>query len=54
MNCFQGDVTRLYSRINQNGYHMAYLSAMAIGQAGATKEYINWLKQDDLYLPKGS
>jgi len=49
----QGDVTRLYSRINENGYHMAYLSARAIGQAGATKEYINWLKQDELYLPKG-
>jgi len=32
---------------------MAYLSARAIGQAGATKEYINWLKQDELYLPKG-
>ncbi len=49
----QVGVTRLYTNIAANGYKFLYLSARAIGQAKATRDYLRDLRQDDVSLPDG-
>jgi len=49
----QSGVARLFSKIVNNGYHIMYLSARAIGQASITKEYLQSVKQGDVCLPDG-
>merc|ERR1712107_389386 len=43
----------LFSKIRANGYHIMYLSARAIGQASMTKEYLESVRQGEVYLPEG-
>ncbi|XP_078590100.1 phosphatidate phosphatase LPIN1-like isoform X2 [Branchiostoma floridae x Branchiostoma japonicum] len=49
----QVGVAPLYDKIHQNGYKFLYLSSRAIGQARATREYLHWVQQGDIKLPKG-
>lgn len=46
-------VTRLFTKIKENGYKLLYLSARAIGQSRVTREYLQSVKQEDLSLPEG-
>ena len=41
----QSGVASLFTKIVNNGYHIVYLSARAIGQASITKEYLASVKQ---------
>ncbi|KAL1453622.1 hypothetical protein WDU94_009949 [Cyamophila willieti] len=49
----QNGVTRLFTKIKDNGYKLLYLSARAIGQSRVTREYLQSVKQEDLSLPEG-
>ncbi|XP_052124373.1 phosphatidate phosphatase LPIN3 isoform X2 [Frankliniella occidentalis] len=49
----QSGVAQLFTKIQNNGYRLLYLSARAIGQARVTREYLRSIKQDDLSLPDG-
>lgn len=49
----QSGVANLYTKIYENGYRFVYLSARAIGQAGATRSYLQNVRQGDLCLPDG-
>jgi len=49
----QSGVASLFTKIVNNGYHIVYLSARAIGQASITKEYLNSVKQGEVNLPDG-
>jgi len=49
----QCDVVKLFSKIVENGYHIVYLSARAIGQASQTKGYLSSVKQNETSLPDG-
>ena len=49
----QKGVVELYNKVNDNGYAVIYLTARALGQASATRSYLEKLKQDDLHLPDG-
>jgi len=49
----QSGVAQLFNKIKNNGYHIMYLSARAIGQATVTKEYLQSVRQGDLALPDG-
>ncbi|XP_017303204.1 phosphatidate phosphatase LPIN3 isoform X3 [Diaphorina citri] len=49
----QNGVTRLFTKIKENGYKLLYLSARAIGQSRVTREYLQSVKQEDLTLPEG-
>ena len=49
----QSGVADLFSKIRANGYHIMYLSARAIGQASMTKEYLESVRQGEVYLPEG-
>lgn len=49
----QCGVTRLFTKIKENGYKLLYLSARAIGQSRVTREYLQSVKQEDLTLPEG-
>ncbi|CRG95260.1 HAD superfamily protein, putative [Plasmodium gallinaceum] len=40
-------VSQLFNKINNNGYHILYLTARAIGQADSTREYLFRLKRND-------
>ncbi|CRG99895.1 HAD superfamily protein, putative [Plasmodium relictum] len=40
-------VSQLFNKINNNGYHILYLTARAIGQADSTREYLFRLKKND-------
>ena len=42
-----------YGKIDENGYKIMYLSARAIGQSSTTKEYLQSVKQGDIFLPDG-
>jgi phosphatidate phosphatase LPIN len=44
-------VAQLFSKIEENGYKMLYLSARAIGQSRATREYLRSIRQGDVQLP---
>lgn len=46
-------VAQLFSKIEENGYKMLYLSARAIGQAKTTRDYLQSIRQGDLKLPDG-
>lgn len=46
-------VAQLFSKIEQNGYKLLYLSARAIGQSRATREYLRSIRQGDVMLPDG-
>ena len=41
----QSGVAQLFTKIRNNGYHIMYLSARAIGQASITKDYLQSVKQ---------
>ena len=43
---------KLFFSVN-NGYHIVYLSARAIGQASITKDYLASIKQGEVNLPDG-
>merc|ERR1711988_1178437 len=49
----QSGVASLFTKIVNNGYHIVYLSARAIGQASITKEYLSSVKQGEVNLPDG-
>jgi len=49
----QSGVADLFTKIRNNGYHIMYLSARAIGQAAITKDYLASVKQGDVCLPDG-
>jgi phosphatidate phosphatase LPIN len=49
----QMGVAQLFSKIEENGYKMLYLSARAIGQSRATREYLRSIRQGDVKLPDG-
>ena len=49
----QMGVAQLFSKIEENGYKMLYLSARAIGQSRATREYLKSIRQGDVKLPDG-
>ncbi|XP_052861602.1 phosphatidate phosphatase LPIN2 [Anopheles cruzii] len=46
-------VAPLFSKIEENGYKMLYLSARAIGQAKTTRGYLQSIRQGDVKLPDG-
>uniref|UniRef100_A0A182ISQ9 phosphatidate phosphatase n=1 Tax=Anopheles atroparvus TaxID=41427 RepID=A0A182ISQ9_ANOAO len=46
-------VAQLFSKIEENGYKMLYLSARAIGQARTTRGYLQSIRQGDVKLPDG-
>lgn len=46
-------VAPLFSKIEENGYKLLYLSARAIGQSRATREYLRSIRQGDVKLPDG-
>jgi phosphatidate phosphatase LPIN len=46
-------VAELFSKIEENGYKMLYLSARAIGQAQSTRDYLQSIRQGDVKLPDG-
>ncbi|XP_034022928.1 phosphatidate phosphatase LPIN2-like isoform X2 [Thalassophryne amazonica] len=46
-------IAKLYHRIHQNGYKFLYCSARAIGMAGITKNYLQWVNDRGTVLPKG-
>ena len=43
----------LFNAIHSNGYHLIYLSARAIGQAGYTKEFLRKVRRGKASLPDG-
>ena len=49
----QSGVAQLFSKIRNNGYHIMYLSARAIGQSTITKDYLHSVKQGGVHLPDG-
>jgi len=53
MDWSQKDIVKLYTDIQNNGYKIVYLTARAIGEADATRNYITTLKQDGVNLPDG-
>ncbi|KAJ6642275.1 Phosphatidate phosphatase LPIN2 [Pseudolycoriella hygida] len=46
-------VAQLFSKIEENGYKLLYLSARAIGQSKATREYLRSIRQGNVKLPDG-
>lgn len=46
-------VAELFKKIQMNGYKILYLSARAIGQSRATREYLQSICQGDVKLPDG-
>ncbi|TFK55615.1 LNS2-domain-containing protein [Heliocybe sulcata] len=46
-------VAKLYTDICRNGYKIMYLTSRAIGQADATRYYLQGIKQNDYQLPEG-
>lgn len=46
-------VAELFSKIEQNGYKLLYLSARAIGQSRVTREYLRSIRQGNVMLPDG-
>eukprot|EP01103_Thecamoeba_quadrilineata_P018114 TRINITY_DN672_c0_g1_i1.p1 TRINITY_DN672_c0_g1~~TRINITY_DN672_c0_g1_i1.p1 ORF type:complete len:807 (+),score=139.87 TRINITY_DN672_c0_g1_i1:60-2480(+) len=46
-------VTKLYTSIADNGYHILYLTARAIGQYSQTRGYLTHLRQDEFQIPPG-
>ncbi|KAG6896632.1 hypothetical protein C0992_007038 [Termitomyces sp. T32_za158] len=46
-------VAKLYTDITRNGYKIMYLTSRAIGQADATRAYLEGIKQNNYQLPEG-
>ncbi|XP_059620146.1 phosphatidate phosphatase LPIN3 [Phlebotomus argentipes] len=46
-------VADLFSKIEENGYKLLYLSARAIGQSRVTRDYLRSIRQGDVQLPDG-
>ncbi|KAH8402112.1 hypothetical protein KR009_009839 [Drosophila setifemur] len=46
-------VAQLFSKIEQNGYKLLYLSARAIGQSRVTREYLRSIRQGNVVMPDG-
>lgn len=46
-------VAELFTKIERNGYKLLYLSARAIGQSRATRDYLRSIQQGSLKLPDG-
>ncbi|MED6281873.1 Nuclear elongation and deformation protein 1 [Characodon lateralis] len=46
-------IAKLYHKIHQNGYKFLYCSARAIGMAAITKDYLQWVNDQGIVLPKG-
>uniref|UniRef100_A0A7N5ZXF4 phosphatidate phosphatase n=1 Tax=Anabas testudineus TaxID=64144 RepID=A0A7N5ZXF4_ANATE len=46
-------IAKLYHKIHQNGYKFLYCSARAIGMAAITKNYLQWVNDKGIVLPKG-
>ncbi|VFV16932.1 phosphatidate phosphatase lpin3 [Lynx pardinus] len=46
-------ITSLYHKIHLNGYKFLYCSARAIGMAGLTKGYLQWVSERGCGLPEG-
>lgn len=46
-------VAKLYTDIARNGYKIMYLTARAIGQADATRDYLKGVRQNEYQLPEG-
>ncbi|RUS88986.1 hypothetical protein EGW08_003233 [Elysia chlorotica] len=49
----QSGVAQLFTRIDENGYKLIYLSARAIGQSRSTKDMLKSIRQGGLVLPNG-
>ena len=49
----QKDIVRMYNRISENGYLILYLTARAVGQMSATRNYLEGINQDGCHMPKG-
>ncbi|KAF7042932.1 hypothetical protein CFC21_052407 [Triticum aestivum] len=49
----QNGVAHLFSAIQENGYHLLFLSARSISQAHLTRQFLFNLKQDGKALPDG-
>jgi phosphatidate phosphatase LPIN len=47
------NIVDLYSKIQNNGYRIIYLSSRAIGQSHQTKRYLSNVIQDSKTLPDG-
>lgn len=46
-------VSKLFNDISLNGYNIMYLTARSVGQADATRNYLDNICQDGISLPKG-
>lgn len=46
-------VTKLFTKVKNNGYQFLYLSARAIGQSRSTRDYLRSVRQGDICLPDG-
>lgn len=46
-------VAQLFSKIEENGYKLLYLSARAIGQSKTTRDYLQSIRQGNVKLPDG-
>lgn len=46
-------IAKLYHKIHLNGYKFLYCSARAIGMAAITKDYLQWVNDKGIVLPKG-
>lgn len=46
-------VTKLFTDIESNGYHIVYLTARSVGQADSTRYYLKGISQDGYKLPDG-
>ncbi|KAJ3290772.1 Lipin-3 [Borealophlyctis nickersoniae] len=46
-------VASLYTNVSKNGYKFLYLTARAIGQASATRDYLVGVQQGQYQLPEG-
>lgn len=46
-------VAKLYTEIVSNGYNIMYLTSRSVGQADATRAYLNGVVQENYRLPKG-
>lgn len=49
----QVGVAQLFSKIEENGYKLLYLSARSISQSRATREYLRSIQQGNVKLPDG-
>uniref|UniRef100_A0A8C4NDL5 LNS2/PITP domain-containing protein n=1 Tax=Eptatretus burgeri TaxID=7764 RepID=A0A8C4NDL5_EPTBU len=46
-------IAKLYHNVHKNGYKFLYCSARAIGMAGMTRDYLQWVNESGMELPRG-